>query len=100
MSKRNSLESKRERKALRALRVSPPGYIDLVEWIRMRSNVTRSTARAILASGAIHSDSHVVGQLQLKSKDGQVRRILASPIIEASHRPDLHVVTPEGLDAA
>jgi hypothetical protein len=62
MSARNTLESKRSRRANRTLRKGVlPAYIDLIEWVKGRSSLTTGTARAVVLSGALKVDSHSLG---------------------------------------
>lgn len=58
MSRRNSLENKRARRARKALRQELPAFIDLVVWLKQRDHMTTSMAERIIANGWIHSESH------------------------------------------
>lgn len=60
MSRRNSLEEKRKRRARKLLRQTPTAYIDLVQWIRLREPMTESKALAIIKGGWIRSESHTL----------------------------------------
>lgn len=59
MSVRNTLENKRIRRAQRAIRKGRlPAYVDLVEWVRMRANVSERTAEMVIRAGTLRVDSH------------------------------------------
>jgi len=65
LSRRNSREAKATRRNKKALRVSPPGYIDLIQYIKDRVNVSTGTARAVIMAGTLRIDSHILGVEQL-----------------------------------
>lgn len=58
MSRRNSLEQKRARRARKLLRKELPNFIDLVIWLKQRERMSTGMALKIIHSGWIHSESH------------------------------------------
>lgn len=58
MSRQNSLEQKRARRARKLLRKELPNFIDLVIWLKQRERMSTGMALKIIHSGWIHSDSH------------------------------------------
>jgi len=60
MSRRNTLEVKRQRRVRRSLvKGRLPAYVDLVQWIKLRSNVTTPTAVRLILAGVLRVDSCV-----------------------------------------
>lgn len=42
-------------------RNTPPAYIDLIEYVKVRTRCTTTMAKRVLMSGALRVDSHPVG---------------------------------------
>lgn len=61
MSRRNSREEKKKRKVLHALRQTPPAWIDLIDYIKLRTRCTTGMAQKVILSGALMVDDTVVG---------------------------------------
>lgn len=61
MSARNRTDAKKKRKLLKGLRNTPPSFIDLTEWIRLRVNCSRRMAERILLAEGLKVESHPVG---------------------------------------
>ena len=87
MSRRNSREAKATRRNKKALRVSPPGYIDLIQYIKDRVNVSTGTARAVIMAGTLRIDSHILGVEHTKQGDVFKRYIPA----DLRSRIEIHV---------
>ena len=69
MSARNSLEAKRARRLRRSLtKGTLPSYVNLIEWVKVRSHLSTGRARKVLMSGALKVDSHPVGYRTVKGK--------------------------------
>lgn len=92
MSRRNSLEEKKRRRAAKLFRATPPAWIDLEEYVMVRAKCSRATAKKVILSGAIRIDSHPIG-FKLTKNDGKEY----APMIPAKHRDALTVVAPEFL---
>lgn len=97
MSARNTLVNKKIRRAQRELRKGRlPAQIDLLEWIKLRSNVTTTTAARLLLAGVLRVDSHKIGFKMLKGG----RKVL-DPYVSANLRGRIEIHVPENLaDAA
>lgn len=90
MSRRNTLEAKAARRARKQItRGTVPAYIDLIAYVRARTNCTAGTARKVLMSGALRVDSHPVGFTREK---GDVK--VLAPLLDAKHRGNIQVVDP------
>lgn len=76
MSRKNSKEAKQRRRVLKQLKNTPPGYIDLIEYVRVRSNCTAGVAEKVLLSGALMVDSHPVGYKWQKNIAGESIKVL------------------------
>lgn len=61
MSARNTREAKKRRRLLKALRNTPPAYVDLRDWITLRVRCSRRMAERVLLAGGLMVDSHPVG---------------------------------------
>lgn len=90
MSARNTLAGKRARREKKALRNTPQGYINLIDWIRERSSVTKQDAAKLLLAGVLRVDSHKVGY---KVLDGE-RKVLA-PFVTSDVRGRITLHDPE-----
>lgn len=88
--------AKKMRRLRKALRRTPPAYIDLVEWLRSRRHAqTAGAARALLIDGKVMSESHVVGRerITVPGPDGEpIERWIESPRVPARLRDSLRVV--------
>lgn len=95
MSRKNTNpEVRAARKARKALRNTPQGYIDLEQYVRFRSRCTAGTARAVLMSGALRVDSHPVGFKHVKDRTGKSVKVL-SPLIPAENRGHIVLQHPK-----
>lgn len=62
MSRRNSPEAKAVRRRLRSLtKGTLPAQVDLIEWIKLRANVTTTEAVNLILAGTLRVDSHKIG---------------------------------------
>lgn len=96
MSRRNTLEAKRERRALRALKKGKvETHIDLIEWVRMRARMSRTRAQSVILAGSLTVDSHPIGFIEVKG----LREPLKIPQLRvpSDYRGRIQVVTPEEL---
>lgn len=91
MSARNRLVEKKKRRLIKSLRNTPPGYVDLVEYVRLRSRCSRGMAKRVILSGALTVDSHTVG---FKTIDG--RKVL-DQCIPAKYRNDIVIRMPKNV---
>jgi hypothetical protein len=73
----------------KALRNTPPAYIDLIEYVKLRTRCTTGMAKKVLLSGALRIDSHPVG-FRWEGQGGNARKVLY-PFLEAKHRPNLRI---------
>lgn len=98
MSRKNTdpVERKR-RKVLKALRNTPPGYIDLIEYVKLRTRCTTSMAKKVILSGALKVDSHPVG-FKWEGQGGNAQKVLY-PYLESKHRGKI-VVDGSAVKAA
>jgi hypothetical protein len=55
------IEEKRKRRLLKGLRNTPPAFVDLRQWIRLRVNCSNRMAERILLAEGLKVDSHPVG---------------------------------------
>lgn len=55
------IAEKRKRRLLKGLRNTPPSFVDLRQWIRLRVNCSVSMAERILLAEGLKVDSHPVG---------------------------------------
>lgn len=89
MSARNTHENKRQRRNLRKLRKGRlPAYINLIEWIKLRSNVTTFEAQNLLLAGVLRVDSHKLGFVTRDNKK------FLSPYVNADVRGRITVHDP------
>lgn len=89
MSRRNSLEAKKARRTRKLLRAPLPAYIDLIEYIKMRVNVTTTVAERIILAGVLRVDSHKIG-VEHTPQGKRLRRF-----VPADLRDRIVVVPPE-----
>lgn len=61
MSHKNNQEAKRQRRVLNTLANTPPAYIDLIDYVKMRTRCSTVMAKKVLLAGALRVDSHPVG---------------------------------------
>lgn len=95
MSVRNKPERKRARRAYRENFKNPlPGRIDLIAWIKLRSNVTTGDAVRLILSGCLRVDSHKVGFTTVKIGQDHERKIL-NRYGPAEWRGRIEVVSPD-----
>lgn len=92
MSQRNTLSAKRGRKAAKSLRQTPPGFTDLIAWVKMRQHVSTRTAAKVIMTGCLKVDSHTVG-IEKVGKHG-ARLVRHIPVEQGRN---IRVVVPEGL---
>lgn len=91
MSKRNTdPEERKRRKLLKQLRATPEAYIDLIHYVRIRTNCTASMAAKVLLAGALRVDSHPVGYKWQKDLTGKSVKVL-DPYLPAKYRDQIVV---------
>lgn len=95
MSQKNSREAKKRRRVLKELRNTPPGYINLIDYLKDRSGCTTGTAEKVLLAGALKVDSHPVGY-KWEKVFGENRKVL-DPYLPSEYRDRLVVVKPDYL---
>lgn len=81
-----SLAAKRKRKLLKGLRNTPPAFIDLTDWIKLRVNCSRSMAERILLADGLKVDSHPVGYKWEKDPLGGGMVKVLDPFLKAEFR--------------
>ena len=60
------IKGKQVRKMRKALRQSPPAFMDLIDWLKDHRHVqTSGAARKLLVEGKVRHGSHVVGRMQV-----------------------------------
>lgn len=94
MSRKNSREAKRRRRTLNSLANTPPGYIDLVAYVKTRTHCSTGMAHKVLLAGALRVDSHPVGVKSYKD-----RKVL-DPYLPAHLYSRLTVQMPKELKDA
>lgn len=96
MSQRNSRENKKRRRTAKAIQrmAVRPAYIDLIEYVKVRTRCSTGTAEKVLLAGALKVDSHPVGY---KWRDnpltGKAEKVLER-YIPAEHRMNIVVTNP------
>lgn len=91
MSRRNSREEKAKRRAHRDLtKGTGATQLDLIHYIKQRTNCTTDSAIKVLLSGAVRVDSDPVGFRRLPNGKRVIQRY-----IDAKHRDRIIVVVPE-----
>lgn len=100
MSKRPIIEKKKAR-LIRSLNNTPPAWIDLIDYVKLRTRCTTGTAKKILLSGALKIDSHPVGFKWEADpmRQGEVIKVLY-PYLDAKHRGNILIQLPEELKNA
>lgn len=93
MSRRNSPEAKKARRLRKSLRVSPPGYIDLIDYVKTRVRVSTGQAERILLAGVLRVDSHQIG-VEHTPQGKKLRRY-----VPADLRGKIIVVPPKKAEA-
>lgn len=89
MSSRNRTE-KKLRRLEKMLRLTPPSYINLVEWLLDRRHAaTIGEAQRLILDGKVKADSHVIGRrnvptLGLEGKVTEVPTVM--PLVPAALR--------------
>lgn len=91
MSQKNSREAKKRRRVMNGFSTGTPTYIDLVEYVRLRTGCTRTIAERVLLAGALMVDSHPVGY-----KWERNRKVL-DPFLKAEFRDRIVVKMPKEL---
>lgn len=78
MSVRNTRVEKKKRKVLKALRETPPAFIDLVDYVKLRTRCTTGMAQKVIMSGALMVDETVVGFVHVDdpASPGGKRKVL------------------------
>ena len=61
MGKKSRLKADTTRELRKKVRNTPPAQIDLIEYVKIRTRCSNSTARRVLLAGALMVDSHPVG---------------------------------------
>lgn len=92
MSIANSRENKKRRRIVKSLTIGLPAYINLVEYVKDRTNCTTGTAKAVLLSGALKVDSHPIGYKFVKV-NGRDEKVL-NPLLPAELRNRIEINAP------
>ncbi len=89
MAKR-PVQAKKIRRLEKLMRRTPPAFIDLVQWLKLRGHArTTGAAYRLMAEGKVLSGDHVIGRERVVH-EGEVGW-LPSPRVEARHRDHLRV---------
>lgn len=95
MAKRPLLE-KKVRRLRKALRNTPPTYIDLVQYLTDRRLAkSKKHARELMVAGKVMVDSHKVGRIQvpdLINGDENDMRWIPQPLLSSQHRGNIVVL--------
>jgi hypothetical protein len=94
MSQKNSKEAKALRRLRRALQVSPPGKLDLVQYLIDRGHASSiKAARELILAGRVRADSHRLGVKAYHDPllDKQVEYV--DPIIPTEFRDRIMVLS-------
>lgn len=93
---RRPTKQKQLRRLRKALRRTPPAYIDLIDWLKTRRHAqTSGQALTMLADGRVMSESHVVGRRReiVRKPDGKEAEVwVADPRVPAKLRNTLRVI--------
>lgn len=84
---------RQERAAARSQKDQLPAFIDLIDWVKMRANISTRQAIGVIMSGALRVDSHKVGVVEEKGHYRLVR------YVPADLRGRIEVANPEILNA-
>lgn len=100
MSKRPPVEKKKER-LIKSLRNTPPAWIDLIDYVKLRTRCTTGMARKVILSGALKVDSHPVGFKWEADpmRPGSTIKVLY-PYLDAKHRGNITIQMPKDLKDA
>jgi hypothetical protein len=94
VAKRPVLDKKVNR-LRKALRNTPPAFIDLEDWLIDRKYVqTKGAARKLLLDGKVKVESHTVGRIALDVNiggDDEGKKYVLYPFIPAQYRNDITV---------
>lgn len=97
MSRRNTLEAKRERRLSRSLRKGVlPTKCDLLFWMKIRSSLTTTECVAVALSGALKVDSHVVGIRKNKKGQNEFDQFVPTSRVGPGGR-NIRIEVPEAL---
>ncbi len=89
MSKR-PVQAKKIRRLEKLLRRTPPAFIDLVQWLKLRGHAqTTGGAYRLMAEGKVLAGDHVIGRERV-AHEGEIGW-LPSPRVEARHRDQLRI---------
>jgi hypothetical protein len=86
MSQRPILEKKKDR-LIRSLDNTPPAYIDLIDYVKMRTRCTTGMAKKVILAGSLMVDSHPIGY---KLHDGDRKEL--HPYVDAKFRDRITIV--------
>lgn len=90
-------ERRRKQRAERkAHKAQLPARIDLIEWVKMRSNLSTGKSVAVILAGSLKADSHTLGVKTLKNLDGTPRKVFER-YVPAELRGRIEVHTPKEL---
>lgn len=101
-----SLDEKKRRRAIRALRKGLPARLDLVQWLLDRDYVqTKKEARDLILSGRVRSESQVLGiareevpaptaalDMLMGREASMVEKKVVAPYIDANLRSSIIVL--------
>lgn len=87
---------KRVRRMRKALRQTPPTFIDLIQWLKLHGHAqTTGEAKRLILAKRVKSESHVLGiEKQPQIVGNKVEEIdVVNPYVPAHVRPTLRVVS-------
>ena len=89
-------DAKKIRRLRKLLRVTPPRYINLVDWLQTRGHAqTAGGARKLLIEGKVTKGSHSIGRMAVPIVDAEgdsEEVFLPAPIVPADWRSEILVV--------
>lgn len=91
MGKKAKRKSDADHAIKRSLRNTPPAYIDLIDYVKLRTRCSTSTAKRVLLAGALMVDSHPVGFKYYRDQK------VLDPYLPAEHRDKIVVRMPKEL---
>ncbi len=92
MSHRPIIE-KKKRRLVKSLRNTPPAWIDLIDYLKLRTRCTTGKAKAALMAGVLYVDSHPIGYKWEKNQYGESVKVL-DPYVPAHLRGQIQYRDP------
>lgn len=103
MSVTNTREEKKKRRVLHALRQTPPAYIDLIDYIKLRTRCTTGMAKKVILAGALMVDDTVVGYVHVEDPavpGGKRKQLVTRVPAELRERIEVRQLSGADLEAA